>query len=347
MDYIGPMKSVSKQNRSSRKEWIFQIILHLMVFYFLTMDNVKGEVIYEFGWFQVASFGNYIFANVLISYFFLPHFFYKKKYLQFGIYFLLVVVALILIEEYFLDKVFFPDTRRADIKGVMLSLGESLSVLVTLCGMKIAWDSVTRQKEMDDLKIMVKESELSYLNSQINPHFLFNNLNNLYSYAVEKSSKTPEIILGLSGVLRYMLYECREKTVPLLNEIEHLKNFIQLYELQIEERGKVEFRTENINDHYQIAPLILNVFVENAFKHSQTGQSEEIHISVFAKVNPEGELEFTCINNYEESDFVGSQLHGIGLENVKKRLMLLYPEKHELMIKKGTREYTVFLKIKL
>lgn len=345
--YLNFMDKGSTNKSLAKNELIFQIILHLMVFYFLTIDNVRGKVVYELGWFQLASFGNYILANVLISYFLLPNYFYKKKYLQFAISFLFIVLAVIFIEEFFLDKIFFPETRIADFKGVVLSLGESLSVLVTFCGMKIAWDSVNRQKELDQLKIMVKESELSYLNSQINPHFLFNNLNNLYSYAVEQSSKTPEIILGLSGVLRYMLYECREKTVPLLSEIEHLKNFIQLYELQIEERGTVEFKTGNITDHFQIAPLILNVFVENAFKHSQTGQSEEIQISVFIKVNSTGELEFTCINNFEESNIEGNQAHGIGLENVKKRLKLLYPNKHELVITKEASIYTVILKIKL
>lgn len=341
MDTRSPNKTLAKN------ELIFQIILHLMVFYFLTIDNVRGKVVYELGWFQVASFGNYILANVLISYVLLPKFFYKKKYLQFAISFLFIVLAVIFIEEFFLDKIFFPETRIADFKGVILSLGESLSVLVTLCGMKIAWDSVNKQKELDQLKIMVKESELSYLNSQINPHFLFNNLNNLYSYSVEQSPKTPEIILGLSGVLRYMLYECREKTVPLLNEIEHLKNFIKLYELQIEDRGMVNFTTKNVNDHYHIAPLILNVFVENAFKHSQTGQSEEIQISVSVNVNSNEELEFTCVNNFEESDFEENNPHGIGLENVKKRLSLLYPEKHQLTIQKAKNIYSVFLIIQL
>lgn len=334
-------------NNLAKKELLFQIILHLMVFYFLTIDNERGRVIYELGWFQVASFLNYILANILISYVLLPKFFYNKKYLQFSIFFLLIVMTVIFIEEYFLDELFFPGTRRADVKGVFLSLGETLSVLVTLAGMKIAWDSINRQKELDQLKITVKESELSFLNSQINPHFLFNNLNNLYSYAVEQSPKTPEIILGLSGVLRYMLYECREKTVPLFSEIEHLKNFIQLYELQIEERGTVDFKIQNVNNHYQIAPLILNVFVENAFKHSQTGQSEEIQISVSARVNSRGEFEFTCINNFEESEFEENNHHGIGLENVKKRLFLLYPDKHQLTIQKSKNVYSVSLIIQL
>lgn len=335
------------QKKLAKKELLFQIVLHLMVFYFLTIDHVRGRVIYEVGWFQVSSFGNYILANLIISYVLLPHFFYKKKYVPFTALVLLIVFSVIFIEEFFLDEIFFPGTRRADVKGVILGLGQTLSVLVTLFGMKIAWDSIIRQKELDQLKIMVKESELSYLNSQINPHFLFNNLNNLYSYAVEKSPKTPEIILGISSVLRYMLYECRENSVPLLNEIEHLRNFIKLYELQIEERGTVDFKTQKINNNYQIAPLILNVFVENAFKHSQTGQSEEIQISVSVGVKPDGKLEFNCVNNFEVSEFEENNHYGIGLENVKKRLSLLYPGKHQLTIQRTKNMYSVSLIIEL
>jgi LytS/YehU family sensor histidine kinase len=214
--------------------------------------------------------------------------------------------------------------------------------------MKIAWDTIQRQRELDELRLMVKESELSYLNSQINPHFLFNNLNNLYSYAVDQSPKTPEIILGLSGMLRYMLYDCRESTVPLTMEIEHLRNFIQLYELQIEGRGSVEFTTQNIKEDYRISPLILSVFVENAFKHSQSGQSNQIKIAISITVYSSGKLTFICQNNYHAEDHPQKVVkNGIGLENVKKRLKLLYPNLHELGIDQTSEDFFVSLKIKL
>jgi two-component system, LytTR family, sensor kinase len=338
------MDSIAAPHNSVKREWIFQIIIHLLVFHFVIMDHERGQLKYELHWYQLWFFMNYIWANLLISYVFMPRFFYRKKYLQFGILTLLVLAGVLLIEEFLLDPIIFPDTRLADFKGVLLSSGKILSVLVALAGMKIAWDAIQRQRELDDLKVMVKESELSFLNSQINPHFLFNNLNNLYSYAVEKSPKTPEIILGLSGVLRYMLYECREATVLLTKEIEHLRNFIQLYELQIEGRGSVEFNTENIEDGYRISPLILNVFVENAFKHSQTGQSDQIKIAIAVTVDDRGELTFICQNNYHPVD---APQHGIGLENVKKRLNLLYPEQYELNIDQTGEEFFVRLKIKL
>lgn len=338
------MDSIATQHKSVKKEWIFQMIIHLLVFHFVIMDHERGQLKYELHWYQLWFFLNYVWANLLISYVFLTKFFYRKKYLQFGLFTLLVLTGVLFIEEFLLDPIIFPDTRLADFKGVLFSLGEILSVLVALAGMKIAWDAIQRQRELDELKVMVKESELSFLNSQINPHFLFNNLNNLYSYAVEQSPKTPEIILGLSGVLRYMLYECRESTVLLTKEIDHLRNFIQLYELQIEGRGSVEFDAKNIEDDYRISPLILNVFVENAFKHSQSGQSDKIKIAISVTVDERGVLTFICQNNYYP---VSSPQHGIGLENVKKRLNLLYPEQYELKIDQTGDEFFVSLKIKL
>ncbi len=341
------MDSPTHLRKTNRQEWIFQIVLHLMVFHFVIIDHVDGQMVYELQWFQLVFFANYVCANLLISYVLLPKFLYKKRYWEFGMYCLLIVVAVILLEEFVLEKVFYPTTRGSTFQGAILSLGEVLSVLGALTGVKFAWDSIHRQREIDELKLVVKESELSFLNSQINPHFLFNNLNNLYSYSVEQSPKTPEIILGLSGVLRYMLYECREAYVPLLKEVEHLRNFIQLYELQIEDRGAVKFETKNISDQYQIAPLILNVFVENAFKHSQSGQSEQISIGVSLAMNENGKLCFTCANNYEPNDFPENKSRGIGLENVKKRLELLYPDQHELKIDQSENEFKVSLKIQL
>ena len=147
-----------------------------------------------------------------------------------------------------------------------------------LSGFKFGWDALGKQQEVDELKIAVKESELQFLKTQINPHFLFNNLNNLYSYAIEQSPETPEIILELSGLLRYMLYECKEDFVPLTKEVDQLENFISLSEMQVEERGSVKFSTQNILANFKIAPLILIVFIENAFKHSTASQVDNLSL---------------------------------------------------------------------
>lgn len=296
---------------------------------------------------QVAFFLNYALANLFISYFLLPRFFYGKKYLQFILGVLLVITVVIVIEEFVIEKIYFPDTRGKNFPGVFYSLLDVLPVITILAGFKFGWDALGKQREVDQLKDVVKESELQFLKSQINPHFLFNNLNNLYSYAIEHSPKTPEIILELSGLLRYMLYECKERFVPLQKEVEQLENFMSLNEMQVEERGAVSFTTEGIQDSYKIAPLILIVFIENAFKHSTASQSDKIKIEVSLKLLDNGMLEFVCANSHHLQSNTDSLARGIGLENVRKRLNLIYPDAHQLNIKNEKDQYTVHLTIDL
>ncbi len=252
-----------------------------------------------------------------------------------------------LVEERVLEQIFFPNTRRAErFPGVFITLFDILPVITILSGFKFAWDAIGKQRQVEELQAVVKESELQFLKSQINPHFLFNNLNNLYSYAISNSPKTPEIILHLSAVLRYMLYECRERYVPLSKEIEQLENFTRLYQLQIEERGRVRFSAKPMGSSYKIAPLILVVFIENAFKHSQASQADNIKIEIDISL-VENVLHFVCKNNFLPVPVNGNQLQGIGLENVKKRLDLLYPNAHQLRISEKADSYEVFLTMEL
>ncbi len=292
-------------------------------------------------------FLSYALAAFGINYLLLPRFFYKKKYLPFFIYVALIIAAVILVEELVIEQIYFPDTRAKQFPGVFYTLMGILPVITILSGFKFAWDALGKQREVEDLKLAVQESELQFLKSQINPHFLFNNLNNLYSYAIENSPKTPEIILELSGVLRYMLYECREKYVPLTKEINQLDNYINLNQLQIEERGKVHFKAGNIVEGFRIAPLILIVFVENAFKHSTASQSEDILIEVELSLDDKGVLTFYCKNSYKPQTNTDNLSRGIGLQNVQKRLELLYPGAHKLEIDKNSMFYVVRLSIDL
>lgn len=325
------------------KEILFQLLLHLLVFIFYSFDKNEPKI----EGYHFAFFANYALAAFFINYFLLPHYYYRKKHLQFFVFTILTIACAILVEELVMERIFFPTTRGQTFQGFFFTLLDVIPVITILSGFKFAWDALGKQRELDALKEAIEESELQYLTSQVNPHFLFNNLNNLYAYAIENSPKTPTIILELSAVLRYMLYECKEKFVPLSKEIEHLENFTLLNELQIEERGEVNFRTSNIPLDYQIAPLILIVFIENAFKHSQASQSEDIQIDIKVEVTSEGKLNFRCANNFEPTTNTDNLSHGIGLANVKKRLQLLYPSAHELDIREHDNQYEVNLSLQL
>ena len=332
-----------RPNLSSYRELLFQVILHGLVFVLFSFNKDQPRI----EPYQIVYFLNYAFAALIINYLLLPHFFYSKKYLTFFFLVALVLTGVILVEELILEKIYFPASRGTGFPGVHYSLLEVLPPITILSGAKFAWDALGKQREVDELRATIKESELQFLKSQINPHFLFNNLNNLYSYALVNSPKTPTIILELSSVLRYMLYECREKFVPLPKEVEQLRNFTQLNELHIEERGKVNFTTHTIQANYVIAPLILIVFIENAFKHSQASQSDNICIDIQIRLSDQGELDFLCRNSFRPMANTESLTQGIGLENVKKRLQLLYPNAHQLTIRATEHHYEVHLLMQL
>lgn len=310
---------------------------------FFSFDKNTGGIVVNRAlfllWYSVGTVG--------VTYYLMPTFLYRKKYGQFFLGFVLVVVAVIAVEELIMEPIIYPNTKRGNsFPGVYISLLGVLPTMFILSGCKFGWDALKKQDQIDELQNAIEESELQFLRSQINPHFLFNNLNNLYSYALQNSPKTPEIILEMSGVLRYMLYESKEQFVPLKKELEQLGNFIRLYRLQIEDRGRVRFKVSEIPGDYRIAPLILIVFVENAFKHSQSGQSSNIEIDISVELR-DNLLEFHCENNFEAVASLDSVASGIGLQNVHKRLELLYPKKHHLEIQKGTNSYKVHLKLEL
>ena len=144
-----------------------------------------------------------------------------------------------------------------------------------------------------------------------------------------------------------MLYECKENFVSLSKEIHQLENFINLNELQIEDRGRVAFNVDGDYNGYKVAPLIMTVFVENAFKHSQSSQSDKIEITIDLHIQKDGKLHFGCINTFSETANNANLAQGIGLENVKKRLELIYPDayKLELILKEG--KYIVDLQLDL
>jgi two-component system LytT family sensor kinase len=325
------------------KELLFQIVPNIIVFIFFAFDRrIPGIEPHQFFFYL-----NYAVAGLIINYVLLPRFLYKNRYWQFAIFILLIIALIIFVEEAFLEQIFYPETRGKGFLGVFYNLINTIPTLTILVGFKFAWDALNKQREVLELRNSVKESELQYLKSQINPHFLFNNMNNLYSYAVEQSPKAPELILELSSVLRYMLYECKAQFVPLKKEIAHLKHYINLSELQIEGRGTVTVEISNNLSNYNIAPLILSVFVENAFKHSASSQTENIKIEVKAEVDENGLLKFTCNNTYLTQSNTDNLDRGIGLENVKKRLELIYPNSHNLKTNSKNNIYKVNLSIDL
>lgn len=188
------------------------------------------------------------------------------------------------------------------------------------------------------------ESELKMLKFQINPHFLFNTLNNLHTLVYKKSDNAPEVVMKLSSLMRYMLYETEGNYVSLTKELEYLQNFVELQKLRLASNQKVNMTIRGEVNGYEIAPLLLVPFIENAFKHG-TRASKETQIEILVSIS-NGVLTFNCINDYQPN--IQTQVNsGIGLANVKKRLELMYNGRYQLNIDTSNNKYNVNLTLSL
>lgn len=196
------------------------------------------------------------------------------------------------------------------------------------------------------MEILQTKTELNFLKSQINPHFLFNTLNNLFSMAQEKQNEElANGISELSGMMRYMIYESNVETVPLEREIEYLRSFIALNKLRFtDDEIRVNFTCPENCGNWRIAPMLLIPFVENAFKYGvMIGEQSEIVIRI--EVSDQG-MSFFCENNdYSFIKKMDDHIRGIGLDNVRRRLELLYPDAYSLLIRNSNKKYTVELKL--
>ncbi|TNE58224.1 MAG: histidine kinase [Bacteroidetes bacterium] len=225
------------------------------------------------------------------------------------------------------------------------------SFLVTILStfLRVVTDWWRYQQEKQILQTQTIQSELRFLKSQINPHFLFNTLNNLYALTLKKSDKAPEIVLKLSEIMRYMLYECNEKRVLLTKEIHYIHNYLDLERLRQPSGADITFTTEGQISEQLIAPLIFVPFLENSFKH---GLNHHMHGGGYVRLHlkVEGEhLEFRIENSKAEQlprlDHPTSG--GIGLVNVRQRLKILYPDHYQLSVEDEPNRYAVTLNLQL
>lgn len=218
----------------------------------------------------------------------------------------------------------------------------SYAFLFTVYGIIFFFIRYAQHKELEqkDMVIQNRQSELSFLRSQINPHFLFNSLHNIYSLMYQHAAGAQEAILGLSDLLRYMLYDASEK-VSLQKEIDYIERYIALQRIRFDHPVHAPVYVTGDTVSMQIPPLLLIPFVENAFKHGDfSGEEEGVAITIHAGNK---NIYFHCVNKkgHGLKDAVG----GIGLQNVQRRLALLYPDKHVLKITTTNTHFTINLEL--
>ncbi|WP_347925921.1 histidine kinase [Pontimicrobium sp. SW4] len=197
-------------------------------------------------------------------------------------------------------------------------------------------------KSIIRLKNEKSQTELMHLKNQVNPHFFFNMLNNLYGLVEKDSKKAQELILKLSDMMRYSIYEGQNETVLLSEEISYLQNYIELHKMRYHKVIDMQFNIETKDNDYEIMPLLFIILLENAFKHGVENLRDNayVHINLVAHNN---EVKFEIENNFDAIE--DNQESGIGLRNLKRRLELVYPKNHTLTITKTDNTYNAKLNI--
>lgn len=228
--------------------------------------------------------------------------------------------------------------------GIMvMSIGTATTAAATLALLllvrRVAYDRQTRELERKNLS-----SELQLLRSQIHPHFLFNVLNSLYALTLQKSDLAPGMVLKLSEILRYILYECSEPTVPLEKELNYLQNYIDLEKMRQGTRTEIDMQVTGDAQGRTIEPMLFLPFVENCFKHGANGNVAGAFVHIRFEINGQN-LVFRAENSRTQTTATTDVTGGIGLANVRRRLELLYPGQHKLHIKEQETSYSITLSL--
>ena len=229
-----------------------------------------------------------------------------------------------------------------DTFGKLEGFAEFIAFYFIIIFVTISYWLFKQIKSIIRLKNEKAKTELMHLKSQVNPHFFFNMLNNLYGL-VDKDSKTAqELILKLSDMMRYSIYDGEKDTVLLSEEITYLQNYIELHKMRYHKVIDIQFNIEIKDNDYEIMPLLFIILLENAFKHGVENLRENayVHINLVAHDN---EVKFEIENNFDAIH--DSQESGIGLRNLKRRLELVYPKNHTLTIAKTDNTYNAKLNI--
>lgn len=274
---------------------------------------------------------------VYLNYFWLlPRFLLKRKISDYLIYTFLSILLMSFLNRaffyYYLNAFIFPGWEQGSFPQaykLVQSIMIITSPMIFLIGLVIMNRWVTSERKAESLENEKVRAELSYLRSQINPHFFFNTLNTLYGLALKKSEKTAEVVMKLSELMSYILYDADRESVTLEKEIDQINRYIDLEQIRYDNRFHTELKVQGTVEDFEIPPLILLPFVENSFKHGVNKSSRDGWLSIAIKVTGEI-MSFEIRNKVFHEAKPENDKGGLGIANVKKRLLLLYPESHQL-----------------
>lgn len=267
----------------------------------------------------------------LVNLVLVPLFLYRKKYLLFSLAFVGLVGICSFIKLVMVKEVLHQSLATTNLKEAIYNnfVTQFFLVLASIA-LKSAFDYIRLQKRLAEVAKEKAEAELNFLKAQINPHFLFNSLNSVYFLIDKKNVQAREALHKFSEMLRYQLYECGDKRIPIEKEIDFLKDYVDLQQLRVNDNTSIQFSCEEEVGTFSIEPLLLIPFVENSFKHLSHFNHKQNEVQIrLSRQN--GTVQFSVYNTTEPKTAIAKS-GGIGLTNVQKRLALLYPGKHQLKV---------------
>lgn len=330
---------------------LFWFLVWVFFIFFFSSGTANTGFIFWFSLFLtiITVTGTYVVVYNLI-----PNYLLNRKYKLFALYivYLIIFITSAAILTVFTGFAFFYRLEYKEMPALIKSISVILVCIffiITLVSMlkllRHNYKTLEKNKSLENkflqTELELKENELKHLKMQIHPHFLFNTLNTMYGFALKKADETPEMILKLSNLLDYILYQVDKPLVFLKDEINHINDYLELEKLRFHDTLEVHLNVENIPENFQVAPMLLIPFVENSFKHGEIINGKlVISISVYMKENV---LFFEIINSAKTNNEIAK---GIGLVNIKKRLEMLYKEGFSLGIKNTNDQFEVNLSIR-
>ncbi|MCG0015745.1 sensor histidine kinase [Winogradskyella immobilis] len=344
----------------SKKHYIKQTLLHLffwcaVLFIFTLVFSTGNTLDVNTFYFSVFLMPITIGTTYISIYKLIPDYLITKRYALFSLYtFYTVIISIFCIMfSVFFGLAFLTDFKFTEVvslsRNTIFIISCIYLVVIIVSAFKLLKLNLKQSKHNAELEakileaqLKLKQQELSYLKMQIHPHFLFNTLNTLYGFALKKSETTPDLILKLSNLLDYVLYQVNKPLVELKDEINHIKDYISLEQMRFNDTLNIDFKSDNCINNLEIAPMLFLPFVENSFKHGKIVNGT-LKISIAFKCDNE-HIDFSITNSHQNNQ---STKNGIGLENIKKRLELLYKNDYDLDISETKNNYSVQLKLHL
>ncbi|MBU8891210.1 MAG: histidine kinase [Bacteroidales bacterium] len=354
------MRGLTSNNEGfsfNRIKWHLLLWFSYLFFYVIVLGSLETEhSVFQQLKIELIRLPIKLIATYTLIYFFIPRFLLRRQYYSFFLSVMPVAFVLGLLQRYIDYHTFYQELWPDYVieypwlywpKVLYGSIGVyTIAAIAAIIKLLKQW--FTTQQINNSLRQEKLAAELKFLKAQIHPHFLFNTLNNLYALTLKKSSKAPEVVLKLSDLLDYMLYECNVPKVGLDKEIAMLENYIELEKIRYGDDLKVDFKVDNASKSVLISPMLLLPLIENAFKHGVSGEINSKWLNINLETN-NGNLEFSIENSKDpkSQNKKESYTEGIGLKNVIRRLELVYKDVHQLQVNDKGESFKVVLNVEI